>query len=354
MRRHNGIRRALALCIGVCVMLSLCPAAGAADLGAPCSVRVAVSEELREDLLSAGLVFDLYQIAAAVPAGEGGFTYGLLAPYEAPEEGTVMDSAAWTAFAQSAAAAALGEGVPVVTGAGVGQTVTETDDGQPLGPGLYLLTARGASPGDRAAAAEMDDGEERLVTVAFSDEYAYYFLPEMFSLPARGTQQEAEAWPLIMEDRDTAWSYDRAITLKPTRAPRFGSVSIDKALLTYELSEPATFVFEIVAELDGAVVYADVAAMTFTAAGEQHVLAERIPVGAEVTVREVYSGSHYRAVTDTEGHAVVSADEIAHIPMENEYSGTPTGGHGIINRFTYDGETWQWVQSGGGNAGGEP
>ncbi len=139
-----------------------------------------------------------------------------------------------------------------------------------------------------------------------------------------------------------------------SREPRFGSVAIEKSLLTYESAEPATFVFDIRAELDGTVVYSNVIAMTFTSAGERRELIDRIPVGAEVTVREIYSGARYRSTAATEGTVVVSAEEIGVVSFENDYAETPTGGHGIINRFTFDGETWRWEQTDGTDALGGP
>ena len=354
MRGKHHDRIALALLLGMCMALSLCLPAGAVDLAEPCSVRVEVSEEIWEDLQTANVVVDLYQIASAVPAGEDGFTYSVLPPFAEPEPGTEMDSSAWQAFAQDAAEIALAEGAPVVTGAEIGVDITVTDSGTALGPGLYLLIARGADLADYSMTATMEDGEELLVTMAYTEDYEYFFAPEIVNVPVsrtedgEETEEESGVWPPRIEGAGVrVWVYNLKVALKMARVARYGSIEIKKSLLTYETSEPATFVFDVKAELDGAVVYSNVTAMTFTSAGELSVLVDRIPVGAEVTVREVYSGTHYYTVSGATATAVVSASEIVGVSFENEYTETPNGGHGIINQFTYDGETWQWVQTDG-------
>ena len=46
------------------------------------------------------------------------------------------------------------------------------------------------------------------------------------------------------------------------------------------------------------VVYSNVESITFTAAGQESVILDRIPAGAQVTVTEVYSGSSYGQCLD--------------------------------------------------------
>ena len=87
--------------------------------------------------------------------------------------------------------------------------------------------------------------------------------------------------------------------------------------------------------------------ITFTAAGRESVILDRIPAGAEVTVKEVYTGSSYQLTVPGDRTAVISAEEIVSVEFENEYDGRRTNGHGIKNQFVYDEErgTWNWYSS---------
>jgi len=118
-------------------------------------------------------------------------------------------------------------------------------------------------------------------------------------------------------------------------APQFGDLKIIKSLANYEDSEPATFVFDVTAKLDGATVYTNVAAITLPGDGEA--LLTGIPVGAEVTVKEIYTGARYKATSETTQQTVIlsteDADAPATVSFSNDYNGSGKGGHGILNTF---------------------
>lgn len=343
------LKKLTAALMACCLILSMAPYGGeawAAGLSEPCSVTVEAGAELMEDLVDAGVVIDLYQIAAASEESESGYSLSILAPYTELADHSAADGVTWQTMAQRAAQIAFEEGAPVVTGAPVGQTITETNGGAPLGAGLYLLIARGEAIDAYYDLVEDENGGEVLVTYAQSEDYDYTFAPELISLPSIRAESEDEegVWPPQLSGaEESVWVYHVTVALKMARRARYGDLEIVKRLLTYDASEPATFVFDIKAELGGAVVYSNVAAITFTAPGTRAVLVERIPVGAEVTVTEVYSGTRYAVVGASERTAVIGARTAASVEFENDYVGTPKGGHGITNNFTYDGETWIWV-----------
>ena len=116
----------------------------------------------------------------------------------------------------------------------------------------------------------------------------------------------------------------------------FGELKIVKSIAKYETSEPATFVFQIEAQKDGEPVYSNYASITFDQPGTQSTLLTGVPVGAEVTVTEVYSGARYRGLTDAQSTTIVSLDSPdspATVTFENTYGHNGTGGHGIQNSF---------------------
>ena len=91
--------------------------------------------------------------------------------------------------------------------------------------------------------------------------------------------------------------------------------------------------------------YQNIAGITFKSGGTESVEVDRIPVGAIITVKEVYSGSHYSPVgsTTVEG-IVITAEEIKEAKFENKYGGR-NGGHGIINEINYENGDWTSPQT---------
>ena len=135
------------------------------------------------------------------------------------------------------------------------------------------------------------------------------------------------------------------VTLKPERHPRAGSLEIVKNLATYNVNDPAVFVFQIEAEKDGENVYSDVVTMVFTGAGQKKVVLDKIPAGATVKVTEIYSGASYEVTSAAEQTVTVSAEAVVSVEFHNDHSTTNHGGGGVNNHFTYDAEDgWQLEQ----------
>lgn len=323
------------LLLAMCLSLMAFPLSAMADEGETCSITVSAGDAvLAEEYAAANVVADIYRIADAdkLPAVDAE-DYTLLPLYSELTIPGADDETGWRTFASEAAELALTEGTPIVTGATLDTVISADDAGESLAPGLYLVAARGSELAEYTAAAE--DG---IATLARTDVWEYSFTPALVSLPAVSTEGGPE--------------YSASTTLKSARTRRTGALELVKELMTWEASEPATFVFSVEAVLDGETVFSDVSAMTFTGAGRRSLRLEGLPVGAVVTASEIYSGAHYAPVTtDAVQTAAISVEE-AQVVFVNDYSGTPTGGHGIVNRFYHDGETWIWTQDADSGAGG--
>ncbi|MBO5556854.1 MAG: hypothetical protein J5927_06680 [Oscillospiraceae bacterium] len=347
-------------------------AAAPLDLNTPCGMTVLASgdSEQRADLAenaAMGVVTDLYVVAEAKKtAGYDTYDYELLEPYRglAQDLSNVCAGAEgydWPDLAQKAMTIALTQ-TPVKTAQPVEIPIEN------LGPGLYLILSRSA---DLTEQTDYVVEEEQVVrdaqgrqvtktlrlTLAHSASRDYRFAPQLISLPTKTEAVDANGRPVINIAYGT-WVYTPTVVLKPEQGTQMGDLEIVKNLDTYVGPDPATFVFQVEARWtdpktqEQKTVYSDVAVLTFTDAGEKSKLIEgKIPVGAVVTVTEVYSGAHYRpvspqtqtvtiaAVTQADGQTVRTR-----APFTNTYDNTFTGGQGIVNHFTYqegkEGITW--------------
>ena len=306
------------------------------DLTQKCTLKVnpcdaQANPDMAADL--ADVVVDLYKVAEWDTAGD---SYGFKAvdPFMIPQ----MDPATnegWAQAAQWASQTALQpvrepykKAVPAGTEAQVE-------------PGLYLLVAHGKDDEDYVKTVTDDTGRSHLVTQVRAGRYLYTFAPELISVPTKQPENGQ-----VNTANPGGWVYDVAVNLKPQREEFKGQLEIVKRLLTYETSGPATFVFQLEWEADGQK-HSEVRSLTFTAAGEQSLLVEGLPVGVEVTVTEVYSGASYKLVTEGSQTVVIQADETARVEFVNDYSESGNSGGAVVNKFTFDGEEWQWTQQGG-------
>lgn len=308
--------------------------------GEKCSLTIAPGgEELSADLEKADVVVDIYKVADAVDIeGQDSYTFAFLDGYEALEDSYKKnpDNAAWRRMAQTAAKYALQGGEPLRRGNPVNQRIGD------LSCGLYLLIARGADIKDYQTTVKNEDGTEDIVTIARSGSNSYTFAPELIALPSKQITDE-NGDVVNTTGGNSPWIYDMSVTLKPSKEDRLGSLEIVKNLLTYSVNDPAVFVFQVEAELDGKVVYSDIVTMTFTEAGQKKVLLEnKIPIGAQVKVTEVYSGASYKITSAKEQSVTIEAEKVAQVTFTNDHEPTNHGGGGVNNHFTYDAENgWQ-------------
>ncbi len=332
-----------------------CGAAKAVDFNRVCTLKVEPgSGEILEDLFEAQVVVDLYKVADAskVPGQD---TYGYSIPegssYEMLNLEEITDNAQWKSLAQEAAAIALSGQEPDVEG-------IETFGGESgeLEAGLYLVIARGADEPDyvtavkseeepdEAQGGEGQEAEMLIATIAHSDNYIYTFLPELVSLPGK-LPVEGEDGPVYNTSNAGDWIYDMNVVLKPSQSVRYGSLEIEKTLLSYETTNPATFVFSVEAAMGDRIVYSDVVSLSFTEPGSKTALLEKIPVGAQVRAEEIYSGSSYALETDEAVSVVIEAEETASATFINDYDSRRTNGGAVTNHFEYETESgWIWTQ----------
>lgn len=331
MKRKGNLL--LAFVLAVCAVLAtpaLDGAAKAVDVSKSCTLTVSPGgADFAEDLAKANVVIDLYKVADAVEDdGYDTYNYKFLGGYTGLKYSGKPDNAEWTALAKEAAKIALNGDSPVIKDAPVNKAMNIP------GCGLYLIIARGADIADYVTA----EGN----TIARTPEYTYTFAPSLVSLPSK----EADENGNINTAGDGEWIYDLSVTLKPERDQRNGSLEIVKTLQTYESKDPATFVFEVNAVLDGRLVYSDVVSLSFTQPGQKSKLIENLPVGAVVTVKEIYSGAVYQLVTAEEQTVEILANEVAYAAFTNDYDNSDKGGGAVINQFDYDAKAqhWNWTQ----------
>ena len=128
--------------------------------------------------------------------------------------------------------------------------------------------------------------------------------------------------------------------------PELGKMQIIKTLLDFVDDEAPTFVFSVEAVYKGKVVYSNVHSMSFDTYGTKTITIENLPVGAEVTVTEVYSGARYEAVSaSTATTTILPDDAIVNVQFTNRGNNFFPG-HGILNEFIY-GDRREWELEGG-------
>lgn len=351
IRRLIGPLSAFALAVGlIAAAPGLSGEARAVNLDSRCSLTIAPGGPELSDLTEANVVVNLYKVASAVPvSGYDTYTYEFAAGYEALKEAydTNPNNANWREMAQTAAKYALENGEPSKKGTPVNQKVEGLDCG------LYLLIARGADVEDYKTTVTTEDGKQNIATIANSKTHVYTFAPELISLPSKQiTDENGNVSNTTSGNGD--WIYDMQVTLKPEQGPRFGALEIVKNLTAYNVDIPAVFVFSVEAELDGKNVYSDVVTLTFTETGQKKALIDKIPVGARVTVREVYNGASYEITSAAEQNATINAAQAASVEFTNEYTPTTHGGGGVNNHFTYDTQNgWQLEKQPANRADGE-
>ena len=139
-------------------------------------------------------------------------------------------------------------------------------------------------------------------------------------------------------------AYNTAYAVTVTNRYAYGSLEIIKYLPTYETSEDASFAFSAVGTLDGKKVYSNTAMITLSKAGSERTILHNIPAGAVVTVTEIGGGnSHYTTTVPVAEPVTIKADDTVSVNFTNTYTPNDTGGHGVINMFSYNGTNgWTW------------
>lgn len=375
-KRWIYLSAALMLLVGVCVrkpMISGAVPAYPVDVTTKCSLIVSPVDasdpekaDYLADMKNMHITLELYKVAGAEEV-KGYDTYQFkpesvyenleLLEYSRLQKLTVSD---WNKLAQEAAGIALAADSPqqpAVIKAIEGVADDATLSGPDVKAGLYLLVARDTNLTKKeyvktvqveAADGETGTGQEKLVTIANSERYEYMFEPQLIALPTK----EADENGVISTANPGDWLYSQNVYLKSGREPRFASLEVEKTLRTYKTVEgtiePVTFVFRIVATLDGEEVYNNVASLSFTGPGTGRVTVDRIPATAIVTVTEIYDGISYTQSVPS-GSGPVILESISAEPgakntaiFENVYNNNRTHGSGIRNEFVYNAKSGEW------------
>ncbi|MBQ2659023.1 MAG: BspA family leucine-rich repeat surface protein [Erysipelotrichaceae bacterium] len=125
----------------------------------------------------------------------------------------------------------------------------------------------------------------------------------------------------------------------------FADLIIEKELDTWENGSPVTFIFDVVVENNGDIIYADVHSLTYNGPGKKQIVIRELPKGANVTVKEVYAGAGYKITGDATCTLVIDPDKLENkASFTNTYDNKRKRGYGAQNTFTTeDGDTWTWV-----------
>ena len=332
-------------------------AAEAPDPDRPVSLTVCPGPDtmtaLSEAAENGAVTVDVYRTADLKPDGAGGITFvpadgvtfsRALDSHEVLEK---LDLSAWMQLAQDAAESIL---IPEQPPVDPEQDLTSLDSG------LYLLVAHSTDLSGKQYVSR--DVSNALITTAEADGNTYAWYPELIVLPSTVPETGAEG---IRVPVSTAgdWQYSITAVLKPSVSARFGDLCITKILPVYETTTPATFVFRVQAVMGGEeeeqIVYDDVCSLTFDSAGRKtYRIAGRIPVGASVTVTEIYAGAGYslKAAAGSSQTLTIAPPELetAEAVFENAYDAEHVNGYGILNQFRYSDGGWTLENSREGEA----
>lgn len=196
-----------------------------------------------------------------------------------------------------------------------------------------------------------------VVPEVVTDTEVYTFNNYLIQLPyVEGSWTLVDGNPVF--EGDDEWIYNVALnwTSKYERTDRFTGIQIRKTVDTFNTSMNNTsFVYSIVAEKNYSAdpenptmvkVFDDVRAIDFSQAGIQVINVENIPVGAVVTVKEIYTGATYQAVGETtvEIPALSATESYPVASFENTYDEKLIGnGTAVVNTFSKGETGWDWT-----------
>ncbi len=292
-------------------------AANAIETDRKCSVSFSVSGEGNE-LADAGtdIKVNLYKVADVDVSGNytatGAFTELDVSSVRADNNDAASKWAARAKEAQKLLKDSVKPTTTVTLAAGTGSLAD-------LATGLYLV-----------------DTPEVVTT-----NYTYTFTPYLVSLPTNNYYSNGnDDWIYALTDTN-------AIGLKPEEHARYGDLVINKTLENHNATtgKKATFVFQIkIKPLKSNKTETRIESLDFEAAGESSVTITKIPAGAEVTVKEVYSGASYKLTSADDQRATIVATDRgatntntpASVSFTNDINNNMNGGYGVKNNFKLD------------------
>ncbi len=348
MKRRNAQICSVLLAAVLVFLGTFAARAESLDLNKTVALTVKPGPEAMTDLANADVTVDLYKVADASASTDGSSYYTF-----AVKEGVTLskkiatyeDLAAltnddWGVLAQDAAKSVLLDAK--------GEVRTEAAlkaeaDPSALSAGLYLVIAHSK---DAPLSAYVHTDGTTVTTTASSPSYLYTWAPELIALPSTVAEMGTDGTYSEVTTAGGDWKYEITAMLKPSQEEAMGDLLIHKTLTNYHAGSPVTFVFLVVATVGNTVVFEEVASLTFNGPGTQtYTFTGKIPVGAEVTVTEIYSGAGYKRTSDEK--VVVTMDKqadgtvSAEVSFTNTYNGENKQGFGILNEFKYTAGDWQ-------------
>ena len=169
--------------------------------------------------------------------------------------------------------------------------------------------------------------------------YTYTFTPYLVSLPTNNYYSNGnDTWIY-----DLTKEYNSAVGLKPEEHARYGDLKINKTLAHHNATtgKKATFVFQIeITPLKSNKTETRIESLDFEAAGDSSVTITKIPAGAAVTVKEVYSGASYKLISANDQTTKIIATDEKGAPVSvsftNDVDDNMNGGYGVKNNFKLD------------------
>lgn len=167
--------------------------------------------------------------------------------------------------------------------------------------------------------------------------YTYTFTPYLVSLPTNNYYSSGnDVWIYNLTDTN-------AIGLKPEEHARYGDLKINKTLANHNATtgKKTTFVFQIDITCKGKT-ETRIESLDFESAGNSSVTITKIPAGATVTVKEVYSGASYKLTSANDQTATIVATDRgakvdpASVSFTNDIKDNMNGGYGVKNNFKLD------------------
>lgn len=272
----------------------------------------------------------LYKVADVSAYGE----YSSVAPFDL---GDLSDMNAEKWMEKAKAAEAVTQDPALHVSPAVVTTLNTNADRSQLSTGKIAIP----SAGMYLVIAEQTQGQR----------YSFTFDPYIVAVPGN-------LYYTASKEAPDEWVYDVEAGLKPHWERLPGQLEIVKTLDTYAtITGAVSFVFQVEAvdPITGENLYSNVVAMTFDRPGVRSETL-KIPVGAEVTVTEVYSGGSYQVVSSPSQTVTVVADQLEtpeteHVTVNftNTNNDKLIPGNGIVNAFSNtadeknpDQPLWSW------------
>lgn len=306
-----------------------------------CSVTfLSGGADLMDDLQKADVILDIYQVASLLQESTLlEFQYQVLPSFDNVDLSNIESKDDWI----TAAATAL-DNIIADTNNAIVPVTYDADGTYTMNAGVYLIVPHSRALTDKREYLQEitdDAGDSYYVSIASTDDCDYLYTPQMLVIPN------------LIQDQNghIEWNDQLTIVLKPNPFYHTGDLIIIKNTEGFQSSDAQTFVFQVEAYLTenekAEHVFSDTVSAQIAGNGQQTIeIPKRIPVGAEVTVTEIYHGANAKPKNGvSERQTVIQQD----IPAVVEFTNIPTDTHTeenvIVNTFQFSStEGWSLIE----------